>query len=106
MRLIAITAAAALAATASFAQSTADSVNDLVIEQQGAAESFAMSNPAEGPAEYDSYTVMVGDMLPEGVILQDIPNNDLAYARLGGEQVIVNPADNMIISIVRVSEDG
>ena len=74
-------------------------IDDTVFAQQGAAESFAISNPATGPAEYNDYTVMVGDMLPEGIIIQDIPDNDLGYARVGQKQVIVNPVDRSIVSI-------
>ena len=100
MRKIAIVSALALAPFAALGQAT--DYTALIADNQGAAEEFARSNPAEGPAAYGDITVIVGDVLPDEVELQPIPDNELAYARVNEFQVIVNPFDRTVVSVVEV----
>ena len=104
MRKLAIVSALVLVPFAAVAQ-TAD-YTQLILENQGAAEQFARSNPAEGPIEYGDITVIVGQALPEEVVLQPIPDNELFYARVNESQVIVNPFDRTVVSVIDVDQNS
>ena len=67
---------------------------------QGAAEAYAASDPDADPIYLDG-EVVVGAGIPEGVDILAIPDNDLGYMNLNGMQVIVNPADRRIVSVLR-----
>lgn len=104
MRNFAIVSALALVPFAALAQTT--DYTQLIGENQGAAEQFARSNPAESPAAYGDITVVVGDVIPDEVVLQPIPDNELVYARVNEMQVIVNPYDRTIVSVLEVDQDS
>ena len=67
---------------------------------RGAAEAYAASDPDADPVYLDG-EVVVGAGIPEGVEILPIPDNELGYLNLNGTQVIVNPADRRIVSVVR-----
>lgn len=91
-KLFAVTlvAASALAVTAR--------AEDVIIVP-GEVDSYVAEQPFDDGATYDE-EVVVGDTLPEGVIVREVPDyDDYSYAVVNRHRVIVEPRSRKIIKV-------
>lgn len=91
-KLFAVTlvAASALAVTAR--------AEDVIIVP-GEVDSYVAEQPFDDEATYDE-DVVVGDTLPEGVIVREVPDyDDYSYAVVNRHRVIVEPRSRKIIKV-------
>lgn len=91
-KLFAVTlvAASALAVTAR--------AEDVIIVP-GEVDSYVAEQPFDDGTTYDE-EVVVGDTLPEGVIVREVPDyDDYSYAVVNRHRVIVEPRSRKIIKV-------
>ena len=91
-KLFAVTlvAASALAVTAR--------AEDVIIVP-GEVDSYVAEQPFDDGVTYDE-EVVVGDTLPEGVIVREVPDyDDYSYAVVNRHRVIVEPRSRKIIKV-------
>lgn len=70
-----------------------------VIVVPGEVDSYVTEQPFDDTATYDE-DVIVGDTLPEGVVVRQVPEyDDYSYAIIKRQRVIVEPRTRKIIKI-------